>query len=54
MQQLGKEKGSEKIADWVKGVRNHLYLVYNIHQGGLSGDDHGQMEIFHGACCQQT
>ena len=25
MLQLGKEKGCEKIADWVKGVRNHLY-----------------------------
>ena len=25
MVKLGKEKGCEKIADWVKGARNHLY-----------------------------
>lgn len=25
MTKLGKEKGCEKIADWVKGARNHLY-----------------------------
>ena len=25
MLQLGKEKGCEEIADWVKGVHNHLY-----------------------------
>ena len=25
MVKLGKRKGCEKIADWVKGARNHLY-----------------------------
>lgn len=25
MIKLGKEKGYERIADWVKGARNHLY-----------------------------
>ena len=25
MVKLGKEKGCEKITDWIKGVRNHLY-----------------------------
>ena len=25
MLKLGKEKGCEKICDWMKGVRNHLY-----------------------------
>ena len=25
MIKLGKEKGCERIADWVKGARNHLY-----------------------------
>ena len=25
MLQLGKEKGCERISDWVKGARNHLY-----------------------------
>lgn len=29
-------------------------LVCQIHQGRLPGDDHSQMEIFYGACYQQT
>ncbi|XP_068734517.1 uncharacterized protein [Montipora capricornis] len=34
MIKLGKEKGCEKIADWVKGARNHLYwCVTSSRQG---------------------
>ncbi len=37
MIKLGKEKGCEKISDWVKGVRNHLYWCATSTKEGYGG-----------------